>query len=243
MDGGGCGNDSGITTPDPIGPTGLGRAATGNAMKERAVRRPRPPRLGVCVILALLVAAPLGACGDEPVFPLDVDPPRTSVPAPVPVPLPTTSAPSRPTTQPPRRMQTRTPSPTASSTCLGPVEVRITADEELATRGSFCIAVGGVLRIEGQGPGTVSVDPPEMVYRFPYEAAVHRIQFLYPGTVVVSIVRNEQRFTIPVVVRSPALTTHTPPSRESTKSTPLPAGVRSARTPPRRRPVRPRRPR
>lgn len=151
-------------------------------------------------VLALTMAAPAGACGNQPVFPLDVDPPRTSTSTPVALPSPTTSAPTRRPARPPRPTPTLTASPTASTACLGPVEVVFTAEEELALRTSLCIAVGGVLRIEGQGPGTVSVDPPESVDQS-YEAGVVWMRFLFPGTVVVSIDRDAQLFTTTVVVR------------------------------------------
>jgi hypothetical protein len=76
----------------------------------------------------------------------------------------------------------------------------LTADEELAFVTSICLAVGGILRVEGTGPETVSADPPDGASVF-YEAGVVECRFLRPGTVTVSIERNGQTYAIPVVVR------------------------------------------
>jgi hypothetical protein len=92
------------------------------------------------------------------------------------------------------------PVPTATPACLGAVVYTLTADTELALVRSICLAVGGVLRVEGTGPGTVSADPQDAVSQS-YEAGVVECRFLRQGTVTVSIVRDEQTYAIPVVVR------------------------------------------
>jgi hypothetical protein len=76
----------------------------------------------------------------------------------------------------------------------------LTADTELALVSSICLAVGGVLRVEGTGPGTVSADPPDAA-SCQYEAGVEWCRFLSTETVNVSIVRDEQTYVIPVVVK------------------------------------------
>ncbi len=73
-------------------------------------------------------------------------------------------------------------------------------DADLARVKSLCLAVGGVLRVEGTGPGMVSADPQEKVSQF-YEAGIEECRFLSPGTIRVTIVTDQQTFTINVVVR------------------------------------------
>jgi hypothetical protein len=147
------------------------------------------------------MAAPFAACGNEPVLPLDVDPPRASISATVPAPSTTTSTRSQRAAPPPGRTRTRTPTPTPTATtaCLEPVTVLVTAGEDLTQRSGFCIAVGGDMRIEGQGPDDVSVDRPD-VADASYASDIWTIRFVNPGTVVVTIVRDGQTHTIPVVV-------------------------------------------
>jgi len=169
------------------------------------MHRPSPRRLIVSAALTLTVLAPVAACNAEPVSPLPAEGPRTSTPIPAPTPLVSPSA-SATTLVTSRRAIPRhpptAPSPAAPSTpaCLGAVVHTLTADTELALVPSLCFAVGGVLRVEGTGPGTVSADPQEKVSQF-YEAGVVECRFLSPGTVTVSIERDGQTHTIPVVVR------------------------------------------
>lgn len=73
------------------------------------------------------------------------------------------------------------------------------ADTELGFVKSICLAVGGILRVEGTGPGMVSADPQEKVAQF-YEGGVEECRFLSPGSVTVTIVRDSQIYPISVVV-------------------------------------------
>ena len=163
------------------------------------MRRPIPPRTVVYAVLALAMVAPVAACGDEPVFPLDADPPRTSVTASVPAPSPTTRGPTlRAAT--PRRTQTRTPSPTASPACAVVFKV-VKADDQLALlRPGFCTATGGVLRIEAMGPDGVTLEP-SGIASTACDVGICEVFFANPGTVNVSIVRGTDFVEIPVVVR------------------------------------------
>lgn len=107
-------------------------------------------------------------------------------------------APSRTRGTPPRPI----PSPTTpTSSCLGAVRYDLpVADTELELLRSLCFATGAVLRIQGIGPGLVTVDRPELVSQH-YEAGVVDIRFVRPGTVAVTIPKDDRAHTITVVVR------------------------------------------
>ncbi|MBQ1056589.1 hypothetical protein KBX35_17505 [Micromonospora sp. C32] len=178
-----------------------------------------PPRR-VTVVAALAVLAGTPACADRPVSPLPVRPPVASA-APsaaptLPVPTPTpgiseVSAPSRATppsppvrSRPPAAPRTTRPTPAVRTTrpaaCLGPVRYDLVlAETELALLKSLCFAAGGVLRIQGIGPGEVTVDREDLVSRN-YEAGVVDIRFVRAGTVVVTIPQDGQAYPITVVV-------------------------------------------
>lgn len=74
------------------------------------------------------------------------------------------------------------------------------AETELELLRSLCFATGAVLRIQGIGPGLVTVDRPELVSQH-YEAAVVDIRFVRPGTVDVTIPQQDREHIITVVVR------------------------------------------
>lgn len=74
------------------------------------------------------------------------------------------------------------------------------ADTELELLRSLCFATGAVLRIQGIGPGLVTVDRPDLVSQH-YEAGVVDIRFVRPGTVAVTIPKDDRAHTIDVVVR------------------------------------------
>ncbi len=152
------------------------------------------------MIGAVLALSALAACGSEPVSPLPAEAQSRSTPSLAP--SPTTPATRAPSPRPPRVRPTVAPSPTPtpSSACLGAVVHTIAAETDLPFVTSICIAVGGVLRVEGTGPDTVSADPPDSV-DLSYEAGIVNCRFLSPGSVTVSIVRDEQTYAIPVVVR------------------------------------------
>ncbi|MFC4017863.1 hypothetical protein ACFOW4_07875 [Micromonospora sp. GCM10011542] len=171
-------------------------------------------RMAAAVTLTVAVAA----CGADAVSPLPVQPPgpsgSTSTPAATPS-ATATAAPSRvpPTTGrpvpvPPAPSRTRgtpprpTPSPTGPTTaCQGAVRYDLPlAETELELLTSLCFATGAVLRIQGIGPGLVTVDRPELVSQ-QYEAGVVDIRFVRAGTVVVTIPQEDRRHAITVVVR------------------------------------------
>jgi hypothetical protein len=180
--------------------------------------RPSCRHLTFSAALVLVVLTPGAACGGEAVSPLPVDAQstatsgaatasasRTASPTMSPSAQkasPTRSPPAKTTSRFPRpRRTTALPSPvvTRSPACLGAVVYTVRTDADLARVKSLCLAVGGVLRVDGTGPGMVSADPPEKVSQF-YEAGIEDCRFLSPGTITVTIVTDQQTFTITVVV-------------------------------------------
>ncbi|MEV4656268.1 hypothetical protein [Micromonospora sp. NPDC049301] len=173
-------------------------------------------RLTATLAAALALTVSVARCGGEPVSPLPVQPPGTPAATATPSATPTaTVSPSRvpPTTgrpapAPPAPTRTRgTPSrPAPSSTgpttaCQGAVRYDLPlAETELELLRSLCFATGAVLRIQGIGPGLVTVDRPELVSQ-QYEAGVVDIRFVRPGTVAVRIPQDDRTHTITVVVR------------------------------------------
>ncbi|MBM0275373.1 hypothetical protein [Micromonospora tarensis] len=179
----------------------------------------RAPSHRVVVILAAIVG--VAGCGTDAVSPLPVQPagPTRSTPTPSAIsstsPIPaSTGSPSRPPTTsarpvaaPPTPTRTRatprpTPPPTdATPACQGAVRYDLPlAETEIELLTSLCFATGAVLRIQGIGPGLVTVDRPELVSQH-YEAGVVDIRFVRPGTVAVTIPKEGREHTITVVVR------------------------------------------
>ncbi|MEW2431246.1 hypothetical protein AB0877_24805 [Micromonospora sp. NPDC047644] len=175
------------------------------------------------VVTALTAAAAVAACGSDAVSPLPAQPrgpspSASTLPSPPPTPSVTAgtsrspsrppSAAGRPVPVPPAPTRTRgtpqrpTPPPTTlTSSCLGAVRYDLpVADTELELLRSLCFATGAVLRIQGIGPGLVTVDRPELVSQH-YEAGVVDIRFVRPGTVAVTIPKDDRAHTITVVVR------------------------------------------
>ncbi len=64
---------------------------------------------------------------------------------------------------------------------------------------ALCFRTGGTLRLFQIGPGLVTATP-ENLRTKTYEAAVHEMQFIRPGTVEVTIRLDEQTHIITVVV-------------------------------------------
>ncbi|SCG73560.1 hypothetical protein [Micromonospora coxensis] len=174
-------------------------------MTEPGRRRAR-----LAAVLVLLV--PLAACGQQPVAPLPVLPPTAAATGPAtpvtasasgpetPATLAATRRPPAPVRPGPTGRGTPTPSPTPRpSACLGPVRYDLVlADTELSQFRSLCLTVGGVLRIQGIGPGEVTVDREELVSQH-YEAGVVDIRFVRAGTVAVRIPRDGVPHTVTVV--------------------------------------------
>ncbi|MFI6780473.1 hypothetical protein [Micromonospora sp. NPDC050276] len=176
---------------------------------------PAPLRRLVVVLAATVGVA---ACGADAVSPLPVQPPGPTTLTPTPVatsaiPAPTASpsrpppTSARPVAAPPTPTRTRgtprtTPPPTdATPACQGAVRYDLPlAETEVELLRSLCFATGAVLRIQGIGPGLVTVDRPELVSQH-YEAGVVDIRFVRPGTVDVTIPKEGREHTITVVVR------------------------------------------
>ncbi|MGC4748697.1 hypothetical protein ACLQ28_24035 [Micromonospora sp. DT201] len=170
----------------------------------------------------------VAACGTDAVAPLPAQPPGPSSPPPTlsaapatpatPSPTEPTGSPSRPpstsgrpiaappaptrTRSTPQRPAPATTTPTGPTTsCQGAVRYDLPlAETELELLRSLCFATGAVLRIQGIGPGLVTVDRPELVSQ-QYEAGVVDIRFVRPGTVDVTIPQQDRSHTITVVVR------------------------------------------
>ncbi|MEU5960811.1 hypothetical protein ABZ777_06330 [Micromonospora parva] len=173
------------------------------------------------LVVVLTATVGVAACGADAVSPLPVQPPAPtrSTPAPSPIsastaiPAPTGSpsrpppASTRPSAAPPTPSRPRgtprtTPPPTdATPACLGAVRYDLPlAETEIELLKSLCFATGGVLRIQGIGPGLVTVDRPDLVSQ-QYEAGVVDIRFVRPGTVAVTIPKDDREHTVTVVVR------------------------------------------
>ncbi|MBW4706026.1 MULTISPECIES: hypothetical protein [unclassified Micromonospora] len=178
--------------------------------------RPWPGRL----LITLLALVPVTACGPTPVAPLPVrsatptvapatptapTAPATAVPTSAGPVVSAVSAPSaRHTPSPPRRTPTAGTRPPSTSprpqACLGPVRYDlVVSDTELALLKSLCLSVGGVLRIQGIGPGEVEVDREDLVSSH-YEAGVVDIRFVHSGTVQVTIPQGGKTYPVTVVV-------------------------------------------
>jgi hypothetical protein len=173
---------------------------------------------------ALAATVAVAACGSDAVSPLPVQP-RGPSPSPSavasavaspPTPSVTPDASRSPTRPPPAvalppppaptRTRGTPPRPTPSATtptssCQGAVRYDLpVADTELELLRSLCFATGAVLRIQGIGPGLVTVDRPDLVSQH-YEAGVVDIRFVRPGTVAVTIPKDDRAHTVTVVVR------------------------------------------
>jgi len=172
-------------------------------------------RTAVAGAFALMAAAPLAACGNDALTPLPV---QTTAPATAatttstaPSATPTSARPGNspprvtttPTTRkpPPPRPTTR-PTRTPTTACYGAVRHDLDLhNTELALIKSMCFRAGGVLRLQGIGPGLVKAEPASLVSSN-YEGGVVDLRFVRPGTVTVTIPQDEQVYTITVVVIS-----------------------------------------
>ncbi|MEU8184221.1 hypothetical protein AB0B85_27690 [Micromonospora sp. NPDC049044] len=178
-------------------------------------------------VIAVAATVAVTACGSDAVSPLPVQPgrppPSTSASTPPKPATPMTTPPAtshpvgspsrppstagRPVPMPPTPTigrgtpRTTPPSTDAPAACQGAVRYDLPlAETELSLLGSLCFATGAVLRIQGIGPGLVTVDRPELVSQH-YEAGVVDIRFVRPGTVDVTIPQPDRAYTITVVVR------------------------------------------
>jgi hypothetical protein len=177
--------------------------------------RPSIRHLLAAGALALIATAPLAACRADSVSPLPVEVADTVRPATAtanPTPSGTPKAPptgvSPPhTARPPtgtRPTKTKTVKPThtkPTSSCLGAVRYDLDLHNTvLDLIKSMCFHTGGVLRLQGIGPGLVTATPESLVSQN-YEGGVVDLRFIRPGTVTVTIPQDERTYTITVVVR------------------------------------------
>jgi hypothetical protein len=199
-------------------------AALDRALGSRGwstVRRRRAAAAGLGALTAALVAAlavyaitgrePAGApdraAGPTP--PTAAGPstggPSTAAPsvaatrAPVVVPPPPVGS-TETTSIGPTVTPTTTPTPPSPAPCYGadPVDVDVPATD-LEPLESMCFTAGGVLRLLNIGPGLVTAEPASLVDRTD-EGGVVDIRFLSPGTVTVTVPKNERTHTITVSV-------------------------------------------
>jgi serine/threonine protein kinase len=188
-----------------------------------AIRRRRAAAAGLVAITAFLAAALVGDSvvgrGAGPARAPD----RVAGPAPPSTVGPSTGGPStaapsvgattRPAVVPPPPVgPAETPSldasitPTASAStdpvCFdaGFRHVVNVPETELELLTSMCFTAGGVLRLQNIEPGLVTVEPESPFASSNYEAGGYDIQFLRPGTVEVTVPKDEQIHTITVVI-------------------------------------------
>jgi hypothetical protein len=169
------------------------------------MHRPSIRHLTAVGALALIAVLPAAACGSKPVSPLPVEagtatPSQTVSP---PVAAASTPPANAPPQNPPaaRRPKTSTPRPTDPSSCKGAIRYTIDVrNTELALLHSMCFATGAVLRLQNTGPETVTATPTSLVSPS-YEAGVHDIRLVRPGTATVKIKKDGQTYTITVVIR------------------------------------------
>jgi len=174
--------------------------------------------------IAVIAAVPLAACGDPSVLPRPAQAAEnetSAAPSRMPSTAPSASARAenpepgvarKPAGQRPVKTRTVKPATTGShpskppprpaGTCYGAVRHDLDLHNTvLDLVKSMCFHTGGVLRLQGIGPGLVTAAPGSLVSQS-YEAGVVDLRFVRPGTVTVSIPQDEQTYTITVVVVS-----------------------------------------
>ncbi|MEU4419910.1 hypothetical protein AB0F81_04740 [Actinoplanes sp. NPDC024001] len=189
-------------------------------MRHRKIRQ-----IAAAGTLALIATIPLAACGDPAVSPRPGQAAANETPAasgqtPASVPSapaqagdPQPGVARQPAGQKPEK--TRTVKPTTSrpapaaptstkptGTCHGAVRYDLDLQNTvLDLVRSMCFHTGGVLRLQGIGPGLVTATPGSLVSQS-YEGGVVDLRFVRPGTVTVTIPQDEKTYTITVVVVS-----------------------------------------
>jgi hypothetical protein len=165
-------------------------------------------RLVAAGALALIATVPMTACGADPVSPLPV---QAAEAAPTATTATTSTAPTTATTTPatarrtlpavrPTKTKTRPSSMRPTTSCFGAVRHDVDLQNTvLDLIRSMCFRTGGVLRLQGIGPGLVTATPESLVSQS-YEGGVVDLRFVRPGTVTVSIPQDEKTYTITVVV-------------------------------------------
>jgi hypothetical protein len=175
--------------------------------------------------LAVTTAIPLAACGGPSVSPrpaqaagsetsgapsrapaaTHTEPSGTGNPDPGVARQPVKERPAKTNTVKPDPTKPATPAPTSTKptgSCFGAVrrdlDLRNTVLDLVK---SMCFHTGGILRLQGIGPGLVTAAPGSLVSSS-YEGGVVDLRFIRPGTVTVTIPQDEQTYTITVVVVS-----------------------------------------
>jgi hypothetical protein len=165
--------------------------------------------------LALIATIPLAACGGPSVSPRPAEAAENeAAAAPALTPDPSPSASGRAGNAEPgvarqpagpgsAKTGTVTPNPTKpTGTCYGAVRHDLNLrNNVLDLVKSMCFHTGGILRLQGIGPGLVTATPGSLVSQN-YEGGVVDLRFVRPGTVTVTIPQDEQIYTITVVVVS-----------------------------------------
>jgi hypothetical protein len=181
------------------------------------MRTSRIRQIAAVGALALIVLAPVAGCGADALTPLSTDtsaePAGTASHAPAVTPstsATTDSSPPRSTgpAAAPKPVRTgtttRAPAPqrTNTSSCLGAVRYDLDLQNTvLDLQRTMCFHTGGVLRLQGIGPGLVKATP-ATVADASYEAGVVDVRFIRAGTATVTIPQDDKTHTITVVVRS-----------------------------------------
>jgi hypothetical protein len=181
------------------------------------MRTPRVRSLAAVGALALIGIAPVAACGSQTLNPLPVpaasaepaDTTARSAGAPSasasvahsPPPATGRTTPRRPVqTKPVRPTTAEPPTSEPSRSCYGAIRFDLDLQNtELELIKSMCFRAGGVLRLQGIGPGLVTATPTSLVSSS-YAGGVVDLRFLRPGTVTVTIPQEEKTYTITVVV-------------------------------------------
>ena len=182
------------------------------------MRHPKLRHIAAAGALALSATLPLAACGAPSASPRPVQV-AESEPSAIAGQTPTaTSGASSPSAtaqpgaarppslpKPAKTSKAASPRPTATKptgSCYGAIRYDLDLQNtvlDLVT--SMCFHTGGVLRLQGIGPGLVTATPTSLVSSS-YEAGVVDVRFVRAGTVTVTIPQDEQTYTITVVVRS-----------------------------------------
>jgi serine/threonine protein kinase len=192
----------------------LDRALASRGWGTRRRRRATVAGLAALTVALVAALAAYAIVGREPAgapdrvagpTPPTAPGPSVSVPVAPTAPVATTAPPAVDPAPPPLTRGSTSPAPTGdptptTSACLGPVQYEVDVPEtELELLESMCFTAGGVLRLRNIGPGLVTAEPESLV-DYNYEAAVVDLRFLSPGTVTVTVPKDERTHTITVVV-------------------------------------------
>jgi len=142
-------------------------------MRTRSVRQ-----LAAIAAIALTSLAAAAACNSAAVPPATGQAPGTAAPG--------TTTPG--TATPSRTYPSATHSANGPPACMGAVIYTVDASDAGSPKRPVCIAVGGVVRVENLGPGSLSANPSDRVSCW-YEAGIHECRLIRTGTVMFHISR------------------------------------------------------